>query len=365
MTGVVCRKARLRYMIPAPIPGLLSRDMPTARIAPVVGVVNNVLYVIGGYDSAHPNGYTQVEAYDPAGGWTTGLASLPTGRSSGAGGGVFNNKIYVFGGVNNKHEVSTDEVYDPASNTWSTAPPIPTARFGLGGAVINNNIYAVGGRLRGIATVGQPFIYQITATNHPTSYSLNTPLPPGLTLDTALGIISGVPTTPAYNTQVQVSATNTTGTGSATLSFSVQDAPPPGPTLVSNTSATGRTGQSGFSFQVLAKNASSSARFTAGGLPPAALHVDPITGLPSKTLDFDPDTGVISGIPSSDGNFTVSLSITDETANATANTNLQLTFISDSRCSDHYQPRQRHSHARSNFLLLNNCKRRHLRLHRQ
>ena len=303
--------------------------MPTARIAPVVGVVNNVLYVIGGYDAAHPNGYNQVERYDPAGGWTSGLASLPTGRSSGAGGGVINNKIHVFGGVNNNHEISTDEVYDPASNTWSTAPPIPTARFGLGGAVINNNIYAVGGRLRGIATVGQQFIYQITATNHPTSYSVNPnfPLPPGLTLDPMLGVISGVPTTPSFNNQVQVTATNGAGPGSATLAFSVQPSPTPGPTpgptLVSNTSATGRTGQAGFHFQALAKNASASARFNAGGLP-SGITIDPITGLISGTPTFN-DT--------QPHDVTVSLSITDATTpikNATSNTNLQLTFISDS-----------------------------------
>ncbi|MDQ2867841.1 MAG: putative Ig domain-containing protein [Verrucomicrobiota bacterium] len=287
-------------------------DMPTARFAPVVGVVGNVLYAIGGYDDVAPDGLTTVEAFDPGtGNWTT-KQSMVTPRTFGAAAGVINNKIYVFGGVNSSHEVSTDEVYDPSTDSWTVAPPMLTARFGLGGAIANNKIHAVGGLLNGIATVGRQFTYQITATNHPTSYAASN-LPSGLTIDASLGLITGKPTTPSFNNQVQISATNAAGTGSATLAFSVQDTPPAGPVIVNSTSATARKNQA-TTFQVLAKNANPSAIFTAGGLPP--------------NMSIDSATGLISGSPTANGNFAVSVSVSDGAQ--TANTNVQLTVISDS-----------------------------------
>jgi hypothetical protein len=39
-------------------------------------------------------------------------------------------------------------VYDPATDTWTTAAgPLPTARAGLTAAVVDGRIYAIGGRL--------------------------------------------------------------------------------------------------------------------------------------------------------------------------------------------------------------------------
>src|SRR5207253_6342565 len=81
---------------------------------------------------------------------------------------------------------------------------------------------------------------------------------------------------------------------------------------ISSTCATGRTGQP-FSFRVLADNATSTGRFTAGGLPPG--------------LTIDPITGVISGIPTSDGNFAVAVGLVDGATST--NAVLQLTFVSD------------------------------------
>ena len=45
------------------------------------------------------------------------------------------------------------------------------------------------------ATIDQLFIFQITATNHPTAFGASGPLPPGLSLlpNDSLGIISGFP----------------------------------------------------------------------------------------------------------------------------------------------------------------------------
>lgn len=69
------------------------------------------------------------------------------------------------------------------------------------------------------ATDGSSFSYQITATNSPTSFGA-TGLPPGLTINAASGMISGTPTT-AGNYTVDLSATDASGTGTATLALTI------------------------------------------------------------------------------------------------------------------------------------------------
>ncbi len=71
-------------------------------------------------------------------------------------------------------------------------------------------------------TVGSPFSYTITATNNPTSFNA-TGLPAGLSVNTTTGVISGTPTA-AGSSSVTLSATNSAGTGTATLALTIQAA---------------------------------------------------------------------------------------------------------------------------------------------
>jgi hypothetical protein len=67
--------------------------------------------------------------------------------------------------------------------------------------------------------VGRSFTYQITATNNPTNYSA-TGLAAGLIISTGTGLISGTPTL-AGNSNISLSATNSGGTGTGTLSLTL------------------------------------------------------------------------------------------------------------------------------------------------
>ncbi len=160
------------------------------------------------------------------------------------------------------------------------------------------------------ATQGQLFIYQVTATGTPTSYTA-TPLPAGLSFDGVHGILGGTPTNPG-TTQIQLTASNSCGTGMATLTLTVQPFPSSGPVVASGSSITARTGQP-FSFEVFTIGGSATARLSASGLPPG--------------LSADPVTGVISGTPTADGSFGVTLTVTDGAVTNTST--LQLTFTSD------------------------------------
>ena len=160
------------------------------------------------------------------------------------------------------------------------------------------------------ATQDQLFVYQIIATNTPTSYTA-APLPAGMSFDNVAGILGGTPTNPG-TTQIHLTARNSFGTGRKTLTLTVRPFPSSGPVIASGTSVTARTGQP-FSFEVFTTGGSPTARLTATGLPPG--------------LSADPATGVISGTPTVDGSFGVTLTVRDGALTTTST--LELTFTSD------------------------------------
>jgi len=70
---------------------------------------------------------------------------MPAGRSlpdaSEVGG-----RVYVIGGGTfGGPTFSSVDVYDPATDTWTSGAPMPTARLGLSTSAVNGRIYAIGG----------------------------------------------------------------------------------------------------------------------------------------------------------------------------------------------------------------------------
>jgi N-acetylneuraminic acid mutarotase len=79
--------------------------------------------------------------------WTTG-ANMITPRTDFTGASL-NEKIYIIGGFNNKGKtMNTVEYYDPKTDRWSTASPLPEQLDHPAAAVYNGTLYVVGGYAR-------------------------------------------------------------------------------------------------------------------------------------------------------------------------------------------------------------------------
>ena len=107
------------------------------------GVVDGKIYVVGGDGRGK-----RVDEFNPATNiWTrkTDMLTLTTDQATCA----LNGKIYVFGGENGpppKYPGMTKvNIYDPAKDSWKTAPELPTGRFGLRASAADGKIYVIGG----------------------------------------------------------------------------------------------------------------------------------------------------------------------------------------------------------------------------
>jgi len=147
-------------------------------------------------------------------------------------------------------------------------------------------------------TVGAAFNYQITASGSPTSYGA-TGLPGGLGINTSTGAITGTPTV-AGTSNVTISATNSSGTGSATLVITVNSSAS-APVISSSLAASATVGTA-FTYQIEA-NGSTPTSYGATGLP---------EGLSVNA------SGTITGTPTVAGTSNVTISATNGSGTGSA-----------------------------------------------
>lgn len=119
-------------------------------------VWNGKIYVLGAYQGKFSVGnlnnsespVASIYIYDPQQkSWTKGPA-IPRPRGSAAVV-VFNNEIYMMGGIINGHQdgwVKWADKFNPATGVWSQLPDLPRERDHFQAGVINGKIYLGGGR---------------------------------------------------------------------------------------------------------------------------------------------------------------------------------------------------------------------------
>ena len=108
------------------------------------------IYSIGGLRRVpgHPKpSVGTVSIYDPSTDTFSTGEPMPAGRERGAGGvAVWQGRIYYFGGLHDGVAKPWVDVYDPASDGWTSLPDMPRARDHFQAAVVDGRMYAIGGR---------------------------------------------------------------------------------------------------------------------------------------------------------------------------------------------------------------------------
>ncbi|HEY5094273.1 MAG TPA: kelch repeat-containing protein [Candidatus Eremiobacteraceae bacterium] len=118
--------------------------MLTAREGLAVGVLNGILYAVGGFSSDGP--LNTVEAYNPATDTWTTKTPLPSTRWQLAAS-VIGDRLYVVGGCcdYNFNALNTVDAYNPVTDKWTRKAFMPTARRVLAAGTLRGRLYAVGG----------------------------------------------------------------------------------------------------------------------------------------------------------------------------------------------------------------------------
>jgi N-acetylneuraminic acid mutarotase len=160
---------------------------------PAVTAFQGRLYVFGGSTAPFSGAVGNAAVYDPETSTWTPLAPMLTARG-GARAEVLGDKILVVGGMDaNGASSDSAEVYDPATDTWSVGIPMQTRRDNPGSAVLSGKLYVFGGRTRNAdgtvvnATLSSVEMFDAT-TN---TWSYVSPMPTGRRT-MVVGTISGL-----------------------------------------------------------------------------------------------------------------------------------------------------------------------------
>jgi N-acetylneuraminic acid mutarotase len=154
--------------------------------------------------------------------WSFGDTIPKSRRRGGAGVSIYNNKMYISGGITHGHMTGTvdwfDE-YNPATGEWKVLPDMPHGRDHFQSAVINNQLYAAGGRKTSKKTnqifslvVDQVNIYDFEQQRWRTS---KLPLPTGragnttIAVNNELWVIGGESTQKIAHNNVEIFDTKT------------------------------------------------------------------------------------------------------------------------------------------------------------
>ena len=129
-------------------------DLPSRRDEVKVAVVRDTIYIIGGFRwppvglGGLGNALATIEVYQPKTNRWREKADMPNLRANFSTV-VVDDKIYLIGGYSIALErfdghLKTVEVYDPETERWDESPPMPTKNTPFGAAAVNGKIYILG-----------------------------------------------------------------------------------------------------------------------------------------------------------------------------------------------------------------------------
>jgi N-acetylneuraminic acid mutarotase len=119
-------------------------EMPTARWEAECALIDNTIYVIGGFYRSNGGPSAEVEAYHPESDSWTVKAPLPERRIGGAVASL-NGKIYYFGGNSSGPPQANIWEYNPELDQWNVLPDMPFGWTVISSCVANDQIYLMAG----------------------------------------------------------------------------------------------------------------------------------------------------------------------------------------------------------------------------
>ncbi|XP_060879866.1 kelch-like protein 2 isoform X2 [Metopolophium dirhodum] len=121
-------------------------SMCTRRDSVVLGVLNNLLYAVGGCNGRDNSiqYLKSVECYYPSIDTWKPVAEMCVPRIA-AGVGVLDGILYVVGGYDGTNTHKSAEAYQPSTGVWTTIPDMHFCRYYPGVTVLNGLLYVVGG----------------------------------------------------------------------------------------------------------------------------------------------------------------------------------------------------------------------------
>ena len=118
--------------------------MPTAREHMPAVALGGRSYVPGGRFETIEHNTDLHEVYDPVTNSWVEAAPLPTPRS-GTAGAALDRRVLVFGGQEPAGTIGKYEVYGPVTNAWKKFASLPTPRYGFGAATMGGAGYLPAG----------------------------------------------------------------------------------------------------------------------------------------------------------------------------------------------------------------------------
>ena len=155
------------------------QPLPVERATGQLQFIGRTLHYFGGADitRADRSEHWSLDVDTPGATWVS-RAPMLTARNH-FGSAVLNGKIYAMGGAilqdENETALTTMEIYDPATNTWSTGPSLPNPRALIQSAVevYHGKIYVAGGEYYWKGFTAEVTVFDPVAN----TWSLVTPLP--------------------------------------------------------------------------------------------------------------------------------------------------------------------------------------------
>ena len=123
-------------------------NLPDVRAFMASGYYNGKIYLVGGYSTGNITpAFLQTWEYDPMANTFVTKTSIPAPAGfGGAGSGVVNGHLYVAGGRDSNNTIlSSLWDYNIATNTWTPRANLPTPINAPGAAVIGGKLWVFGG----------------------------------------------------------------------------------------------------------------------------------------------------------------------------------------------------------------------------